>query len=570
MLKSKNIIWAAVFLTLVWLMPHSNLAASTLVGDNGGATLNLQPAGGLYSPDENFTVSIYVNTNGQNVVVVAAYLSYDKNNFQAVSIDFSGSDFTNTFENVIDPINGKIKITQAKPSPGINSARGLVARVNFKAINSVAPASDNFIFDFTPGSTVDSNIVLDDGKGTDIISGVYNEKFGIDETGSPSNSTTTPSDTTAPVISNGSPAGSLSADTSQTTLSVNTDEPALCRYSTTANVAYSSMTEIISAAAMTNHLKTLNSLANGQSYSYYIKCSDASGNINTSDYLVSFSVANPLISAGGVGGGGGVSNYNSGDSNSGVGGDSNIYVLPITSTSTNKSSDSATSTLNIYASSSVIDLTDKNQEAVVKDEIITTEQRIIYSLFGLAKEEIEKLSLSEAETIFNSNHFVPLNQFNTQLYHKTMANNNLPNQAKFAVAYFLQYGTDSTKRLGPGERAGTLDSYKTAYNKIPQSINDWQDVIKIANGRWPAEYNGTAESRAQIAFAKVYRRLANQSDNKDVNAVKITAYGLRPVYRNLESEKNAIEIFGLNYRNAPLGSIDWNLVRTIAYSGIKK
>ena len=51
-----------------------------------------------------------------------------------------------------------------------------------------------------------------------------------------------PPDTTPPVRSNGLPTGTLAAGTTQTTLSLATNENATCRYATTAGVAYASMT----------------------------------------------------------------------------------------------------------------------------------------------------------------------------------------------------------------------------------------------------------------------------------------------------------------------------------------
>ena len=543
MKKFINVIGFLFFFSALSLAPF-NTSAHTLVGDSIGATLSLFPAGGLYSANENFTISIYVNTGGQNVVAVGANLFYDKTNFQAVSIDLSGSDFTNTFENVIDSTNGEIKITQAKPSPGVNSSQGLVAKINFKALNFIAPTNDNFIFDFTPGSTVDSNIVLDDGHGTDIISGVYNEKFSVDQTAISTNDTV--GDVAAPVISNSSPSGSLPANTSQTTLSLNTDEPALCRYSTTANSTYASMPDVFSLAAATAHAAVLNGLVNGQNYTYYVKCSDLSGNINATDYLINFSAANPIISSGGGGGGGG-----------------GVYIPPtvVASTSPIKSADASSAT--------TTETTDENQEIKILGS--SYEEEIVYNFFGLTKEAIEEISLNEAEMVFNYNHFVPLDQISIQLYQKVMpTNHNLTEQAKFAVANYLHNGTNSTKRLGAGERAGTLSSYQAAFSKMPQSLADWQDVIKIANGRWPAQISAAAESRAQTAFEKIYGRAADQNNNKDINAVKIAAYGLRPIYRNASSEKNAIETFKLSNGQMPANPIGWDLIRAMAYSGAKK
>ena len=100
------------------------------------------------------------------------------------------------------------------------------------------------------------------------------------------------SDTTPPVRSNGAPTGNVASGTTQTTLSLTTDEAATCRWSTTAGTAYASMTNTFSTTGGTSHATTITGLANGGSYTYYIRCQDTAGNANTNDYLVSFVVQN--------------------------------------------------------------------------------------------------------------------------------------------------------------------------------------------------------------------------------------------------------------------------------------
>ncbi len=59
-------------------------------------------------------------------------------------------------------------------------------------------------------------------------------------------SVSNPADTTPPVISGGSPSGTLAANTTQATLQVTTDENATCRYSNAPNVGYLQMTNFSS------------------------------------------------------------------------------------------------------------------------------------------------------------------------------------------------------------------------------------------------------------------------------------------------------------------------------------
>lgn len=100
---------------------------------------------------------------------------------------------------------------------------------------------------------------------------------------------TGPVDTIPPVRSNGQPAGNLAAGTTQTTISLLTDENATCRYATTAGVAYSAMTNTFSTTGGTAHATLVTGLTDGNSYSYYVRCQDGSGNANADDFTISFS-----------------------------------------------------------------------------------------------------------------------------------------------------------------------------------------------------------------------------------------------------------------------------------------
>jgi Concanavalin A-like lectin/glucanases superfamily/Bacterial Ig domain/Cadherin-like domain len=102
-----------------------------------------------------------------------------------------------------------------------------------------------------------------------------------------------PVDTTPPVRSNGAPSGTLVAGTTQTTLSLATNENATCRYGTVAGVAYGSMTNTFAATGSMAHSTTVSELTHGGSYSFFVRCQDTAGNANTNDFTISFSVAQP-------------------------------------------------------------------------------------------------------------------------------------------------------------------------------------------------------------------------------------------------------------------------------------
>ena len=98
-------------------------------------------------------------------------------------------------------------------------------------------------------------------------------------------------DRTPPVRSNGQPTGELNEGTRQTTLSLSTDENASCRYATTPGVAFASMPNLFSNTGSVAHSTTVSGLADGNGYSFYVRCQDASGNANTDDFVIHFSVA---------------------------------------------------------------------------------------------------------------------------------------------------------------------------------------------------------------------------------------------------------------------------------------
>ncbi len=91
--------------------------------------------------------------------------------------------------------------------------------------------------------------------------------------------------------SNGQPTGELNEGTRQTTLSLSTDENASCRYATTPGVAFASMPNLFSNTGGVAHSTTVSGLADGNGYSFYVRCQDASSNANADDFVIHFSVA---------------------------------------------------------------------------------------------------------------------------------------------------------------------------------------------------------------------------------------------------------------------------------------
>ncbi|MBI5332653.1 MAG: PGF-pre-PGF domain-containing protein, partial [Candidatus Aenigmarchaeota archaeon] len=107
-------------------------------------------------------------------------------------------------------------------------------------------------------------------------------------------------DTTAPFVTTYTPTTSTS---STATITLTTNENSTCRYSTTANTSYASMTTSYTGNT-TSHTLALTSLTTG-TYTYYTRCNDTAGNVNNTDYNATLTVTITAASTSSGGGGGG-------------------------------------------------------------------------------------------------------------------------------------------------------------------------------------------------------------------------------------------------------------------------
>jgi len=230
-----------------------------------------------------------------------------------------------------------------------------------------------------------------------------------------------------------------------------------------------------------------------------------------------------------------------------------------------------------YSNLLVISASPKQGQTTIEKKDNTVDSCSAYSqfihLYNKDKNEVENVSQCEADSAYGYNKHVQLDNAGVELYKKITDNriSILNDQGKYALAYFINFGTPTTKRLGAGERAGVINSYYYAFNRLPKSVSDWRDVIKIANGRWPSDKSQSAEDKAKTdIFKAVYLRAPDMANANDNAAVTIIAYGLRPVNRNLDSEKTAIITFKNIYKHNPASASEWDITRAIAYSGAKR
>ena len=99
-----------------------------------------------------------------------------------------------------------------------------------------------------------------------------------------------PSDITSPVITNGAPSGELADAVTETQISLTTDKKAICKFSTAPNTAFESMENNLDTADGLSHTAIVLGLKQWNTYGYFAKCQDESGNSSQGDYDISFSI----------------------------------------------------------------------------------------------------------------------------------------------------------------------------------------------------------------------------------------------------------------------------------------
>jgi len=196
----------------------------------------------------------------------------------------------------------------------------------------------------------------------------------------------------------------------------------------------------------------------------------------------------------------------------------------------------------------------------------------VTTLIGASSATVNSITSGEANQLIASPTFAPFTVAEKIIYAKITALSSaiLSDAKKYIIADFIHYGTPTTLILGAGERGGSIASFQSAFARLPNSNLDWQDVVKIGNGRWTTQTSATAEARAKISFKKIYLREPNMKQANDNAAVNIMAYGLRPASRNTASEKIAILSFKYIFKKIPVSAEEWDIVRAIAYSGAKR
>lgn len=169
-----------------------------------GPTLTLNPPSLIVNVNQTFNVNIVLDTAGQEVDGVDIfYLHFDPNVFEVQDADPAtagiqitpGAIFQGYLGNSVDQAAGKIAISGIV-SPGSATGytgTGTFASVSFKAL--VPANASEVYFDFTAGSTTDTNVAEHGNPGNDILVAVNNGSYTVSTGQSP---TPTPSPSMSP------------------------------------------------------------------------------------------------------------------------------------------------------------------------------------------------------------------------------------------------------------------------------------------------------------------------------------------------------------------------------------
>lgn len=191
--KTKVKTWQGVFIlafisgsvvALIWSVSVNIQTSSVAIGET--AALKIEPGNITVNKGDIFSANITLNTNGSNVVAVKAAINYDPQDFELQSWDTSQSVFAGsnscTFNSkpceivTTDAQNGKATFVLAKPTPGVtttSAASGIIARLTFKNLREITPSGHNLKLEFIALKNIsDSDVILDDKNGTDILASV--------------------------------------------------------------------------------------------------------------------------------------------------------------------------------------------------------------------------------------------------------------------------------------------------------------------------------------------------------------------------------------------------------------
>jgi len=149
-------------------------------------------------------------------------------------------------------------------------------------------------------------------------------------------------------------------------------------------------------------------------------------------------------------------------------------------------------------------------------------------------------------------------------------------EVKTSLKNYLAYGTESTIRLGEGQRAATVINYTNVKGSVPETESDIEDVLKIANNRVPLIRNSELEPKFLGNFYRLNNIIKENNITKidennlilELNQFLRFSYGILPIERSIAREKWAIELFVKNYNKLPQTDGEWRIVNSWAYRNV--
>lgn len=151
------------------------------------ASLSLDPNTGTFNKGCPVAINVNIDTGGADTDGVDAYLSYDTSRMTALSVT-KGTAYSEIPGSNIDATAGKVVLSGiadfSKPFKG----KGTIATINFNVKENSPTGATQVNFDFTKGSTSDSN-VAQTTSATDILGSVVNGTYTIGSAPCSANST---------------------------------------------------------------------------------------------------------------------------------------------------------------------------------------------------------------------------------------------------------------------------------------------------------------------------------------------------------------------------------------------
>jgi peptidoglycan hydrolase-like protein with peptidoglycan-binding domain len=157
------------------------------------ATLTLSPSARSIALGDVFDVDILLDTGDNSVDGVDIhYLNYKPQYLEIIDSDTgldgiqikAGTLFPSTMTNKVDAQKGTINFSQITRAGGKFTGDGVLATITFKVVGVDTP---DVLFDFTPGSTRDTNVA---SGGQDVLASVVGARFtntgGVSQTPGPS------------------------------------------------------------------------------------------------------------------------------------------------------------------------------------------------------------------------------------------------------------------------------------------------------------------------------------------------------------------------------------------------